>query len=217
VPIREGLGQVLKSSLAPQNSRNPVDAKAKAIINAVQDQTREIRNRARLAVWYILYNYYRSEVGKVSAIKYSESEPGLSTTRVGKGKSATGIVTVGRYFIEHTTHRYFARRVLQVGHELKHIDLWRAGMVGDVRKDEREFLAFCWEATAPEPPGTGRINHSTRVALIDAALGYLNCLDKNDRVKYHQGGQKLLELRQKHQSASGRPATRVPASCTRQG
>jgi hypothetical protein len=212
----EGLGQGPAPSPALQASQNPLDVRARAIISAAQDQTLGLYGRAVRAVWSIIRTYYPSEAGKVAAVIYLTREPGLNTTRVGRGASARGVIAVGPYFIEHTTSQYFARRVLQVGHELKHIDQWRAGMIGDARKDEREFLAFHWEATASEPPGTGRVSHSTRVALIDAALGYLNCLGRNDHARYHQQGQELLRLRPTHQAASGRPATPAPTSCTRQ-
>lgn len=215
LPMHERLGLVAETLRVPQACLNPLNERAKAIINIVQDQSRPIHRRAELAAWYILYNYYRSEVGKISAVMYLQSLPGLETTRAGRGADFRGILRVGRYFIDHITDRYFARRVLQVGHELKHIDQWRAGMTGSVSKDEREFLAFYWEATTPEKSGTGCISHSTRVALIDAALGYLNCLGANKHQEYRQHRQELLRLRQTHQAASGRQATPAPTSCTR--
>ncbi len=97
---------------------NPLDAKARAIIAAARDTTRGIWDRAVATVWNILRTYYPSEVGKVSAVIHVEGVPGLRTTRVGTGPTARGVISVGRYFVEHTTEPYFARRVLQAGHEL---------------------------------------------------------------------------------------------------
>ncbi len=87
--------------------------------------------------------------------------------------------------------------------------------MGSATKNEREFLAFYWEATVPEKPGTGCISHSTRVALIDAALGYLNCLGSSAGAKYRSEKEILLLLRKAHQDASGKPATAAPAKCSR--
>jgi hypothetical protein len=116
--------------------------------------------------------------------------------------------------VEHTDDQFFARRVLQVGHELRHIDQWRAGMVGPTRKAEREFLAHCWAALTPELPGTGCLPHATRVAIIDAALGNLNCLSASVRARYAQHERTLLALRQREQAASGRATTSAPTACT---
>jgi hypothetical protein len=107
-----------------------------------------IYGRAVRAVWSILRTYYPTEAAKVAAVVYSEGVQGLRTTRAGTGPTATGIITVGRTFVEHTTDRFFARRVLQVGHELRHIDQYRAGMIGPANKAKREFLAHSWTAFA---------------------------------------------------------------------
>ncbi len=214
--IGQGMGQLPMTAPPSRVVRSPLDAKARAIIAATQDTDSPIESRARRAVWYILYNYYHPEVGKVSAVIFNPKEKGLRTQRVGQGAGANATIAVGRCFIEQTTDRYFARRVLQVGHELQHINQYRAGMIGEAKQDEREFLAFYWEATTAEKPGTGRLSHSTRVDLIDAALGYLNCLNQTNQVKYTQHRSQLLHLRPTHQAASGRPATTAPTVCSRQ-
>ncbi len=104
--------------------------------------------------------------------------------------------------------------MLQVGHELQHIDQERAGLVGETNRHLREFLAFHWEATAPEAAGTGRVSHSTRVSLIDAALGNYNCLDAATKAQHQSKQQQLLTLRATEQAASHLPATAAPTTCS---
>jgi hypothetical protein len=128
--------------------------------------------------------------------------------------SITGTITVGRYFVDNTTSAGIARRVLQVGHELQHIDQQRSGKGGPTNRHLREFLAFHWEATAPEAAGTGRVSHATRVALIDAALGNYNCLDATEKTQHQTKQQELLTLRTTEQAASGQPATPAPTACS---
>jgi hypothetical protein len=125
----------------------------------------------------------------------------------------TGLIRVGDDFLTHMTPRHFPRRVLQVGHEVFHINQWRAGMAGAARKAEREFLAFNWEVTTPELPGTGCMQHATRVALIDAALGNFNCLGASQQQQYAQQRANLLTLRVREQTASGLPPTSPPTAC----
>ena len=211
-------GRLLRPKLgeAPVPSRcaNPIDATAKAIIAAAQDLSKPIDLRGRELVRAIVGSYFPAEAAKVSGVQFLESLPGLQTTSEGAGPGAQGLIRVGRYFVEHTDDQFFARRVLQVGHELRHIDQYRGGMVGPARKAEREFLAHCWAALTPELPGTGCMPHATRLAIIDAALGNLNCLSVPVRARYAQHERTLLALRQREQAASGLPATPAPASCT---
>jgi hypothetical protein len=189
-------------SSAPSGARAPaaactnaLDATAKAIIAAAQDPKLGIYGRAVRAVWSILRTYYPTEATKVAAIVYSEMVRGLQTTRAGTGPTATGIITVGRDFIDHTTDRFFARRVLQVGHELQHIDQYRAGMIGPANKAKREFLAHCWTALAAEKPGTGCVARATRMAIIDCALAYCHCMSAAERSRYTAHERRLLDLR----------------------
>jgi hypothetical protein len=121
--------------------RNPIDARAAAIIAAAQNQSEAIDVRGRELVRAICRTYFPSEGGKVSGVQFIEHLSGLETQSEGAGATARGLIRVGRYFVENTDDQLFARRVLQVGHELRHIDQWRAGMVGPARKAEREFLA----------------------------------------------------------------------------
>ena len=196
---------------------NPLDDKAKAIIAAAQDPILGIFGRAVQAVWSILRTYYPTEATKVAAVIYSDNiSSGLQTTRSGTGPTATGTITVSRDFIDHTTNEFFARRVLQVGHELQHIDQYRAGLIGPEYKSKREFLAHYWTAMAPEPPGTGCVSRATRVAIIDCALAYCNCMSSAERAPYAEHERRLLELRSQLQPrttwppASGMPACPPP-------
>jgi uncharacterized protein DUF4157 len=201
------------ATLRRQTTPNPIDPTAQAIITAAQATATPIEDRATQAVRAIIATYYASQASKVANVVYREAEPGLATTYSGTGASITGTITVGRYFVENTTSAGIARRVLQVGHELQHIDQQRAGMGGAAKRHLREFLAFHWEATAPEAAGTGRVSHSTRVALIDAALGNYNCLDDTEKSAQLTKQQQLLTLRASEQAASGQPATPAPTAC----
>ena len=202
------------AALRRQPSPTSIDPTAQAIITAAQTTSTPIADRATAAVRAIIDTYYGSQASKVAAIVYSDSEPGLATTYTGTGAAITGTITVGRYFVENTTRAGFARRVLQVGHELQHIDQQRSGMGGPTKRHLREFLAFHWEATAPEAAGTGRVSHASRVALIDAALSNYNCLDAAEKTQHQTKQQALLTLRTTEQAASGQPATSPPTACS---
>src|SRR4051794_30195395 len=102
------------------------DVHADAIVKKAQDSKVSLSDRAIEAVRSIVREYYDESM--LSDVTYDEKEPGLSTTPVGKGKDIKGKITVGKYFIEHIGA--FARRVLQVGHELQHVRQEREGMAG---------------------------------------------------------------------------------------
>jgi hypothetical protein len=80
----------------------------------------------------------------------------------------------------------------------------RRGMGGPKTAHLREFLAFTREALAPEVEGTGRVSHSTRVSLIDAALKHYYKTGKPDRDKHKDKRDKLLEAPKEHAAKSGR-------------
>jgi hypothetical protein len=198
---------------AASRCANPLDATARSIINAAQDPTLGIYGRAVRALWSILRTYYPTEATKVAAVVFSESVSGLQTTRAGTGPAATGIVTVGNDFIDHTNDEFFARRVLQVGHELQHIDQYRAGMIGPANKAKREFLAHYWTALAAEKPGTGCVNKATRVAMIDCALANCHCMSVTDRAPYAAHERRLLDLRAQLQPRTPWPPSAGMPSC----
>jgi hypothetical protein len=188
-----------------------LDATAQAIVDAAQNDKTPIATRATALVNAIIRDYYGDQATKVKAVTYQASQPGLETESSGKGAAATGTILVGDYFVTHADASGFARRVLQVGHELQHIDQWRAGLAGANKRHEREFLAFYWEAMAPARAGTGKVSHSTRINLIDGALGHLMCLD--DRGRFATQEKALLKEREAHEGGSGRDATPVPTEC----
>lgn len=195
-----------------QRDPNPVDDKAKAIIAKAKDTTKGVDQRAKEAVMDILRTYY--DTSKVSDVVYDESDPGLTTSPVGTGHDIKGSIAVGRYFVEHIDS--FARRILQVGHELQHIDQQRSGLGGAANKDKREFMAFSWEAQAQERAGTGRLPYAMRRDLIDSALGYFNCLPENDQKSFAADRDKLLKLREDVNGKGGNPATNPPTECKRE-
>lgn len=201
---------------APTCSRT-LDATAKAIIKDAQDPAYGKHSRAVRTVWSIVKTYYPTDVGLVSSVIFLSTEPGLSTTSVGSPPTIRGIIKVGPNFIDNTTERFFARRVLHVGHELQHIKQWRAGMRGPAYKHEREFLAHYWTATTREFPGTGCMQHATRVGSIDCALGNYHCMSAANQAKYAAWKKNLLALRLTEEAASGRSATLPRATCDTTG
>src|SRR5262249_32167692 len=162
---------------------NAIDARGAGIIAIAQDKSRPIDQRAIQVVRGIICQYYPNELSKVNDVVFEQPNSaapsgkfdGIITSSVGTGASATGTMDVSTSVVENVpTH--LAHEVLRVRHELDHIDQFRAGMGGDSRKHEREFLAHYAEATGVEQPGTGRMSAPTRINIIDAALKHFNCL-----------------------------------------
>jgi hypothetical protein len=194
-----------------------VDENAQRIINLAQDTSQPLGERAVAVVQAIINQYYAGDTSRISRITYRESEPGLGITYTGSGANTTGQLTVGRYFVENTTQAHFARRVAQVRHELEHVEQQRAGMRGESRQDEREFIAFYHEALFQEPAGTGRIQHSSRVQLIDAALGYYYCLSADLQEANTRRRDELITRRGEAVRRSGHSDLgAAPTSCQRQ-
>lgn len=189
---------------------NPLDDKAKAIIQAAKDTTKSIDQRAIEAVKSIVKTYY--DASMVDEVVYDEDDPGLTTSPVGKGKDIKGKISVGKYFIEHIDT--FARRVLQVGHELQHVEQQRAGMGGGGKRHEREFLAHIWTAQQQEKQGTGKVSHATRRDIIDEALKHYNCLTSDDQKHYETKKKELLKQRETESSASG-TSSEAPTECAK--
>lgn len=206
----------LEGSPAPTTAptcNRTLDATARAIINGAQDPAFGKHSRAVRTVWSIVRTYYPVDAGLVSSVVFLSTEPSLSTTSVGSPPTVRGVITVGSNFIDGSTERFFARRVLQVGHELQHIKQWRAGMRGAAFRNEREFLAHSWTATTQEFPGTGCMQHATRVGIIDCALGNYHCMNPADQAKYAAQMRNLLALRRTEEAASGRSATSPRVTC----
>lgn len=207
---RSTQGNQLQRQPKPKRS---IDASAQAIIDAAQDDktTPDIGKRATAAVESILKTYYPGEAAKVSDVIYEEKEPGLSTTPVGSGSNLTGKIFVGKAFVEQISS--FARRVLQVGHELQHVDQQRAGMGGGQNLNKREFLAFAWEALQQPKPGTGRLAYAMSRDLVDCALGYLYCLSGDEQKANDSKKAELLKKRDEVNGKGGNPSTEPPTTC----
>lgn len=163
---------------------NPLDEKALKIISFAQNKWLPKRFRAITVVKKIINAYFPEKKDYVKDIQYLPDIPGLKTTRVGEGPGATGIISVGDYFLDSTNSDFFARRVLQVEHELQHIEQYKTGMTGPDFKDEREFLAFYENAMAVEYQGTGRMPLRLRWGIINTALGYWLCLSDVKKEEY---------------------------------
>jgi hypothetical protein len=217
-PVYAGLRLAEPPSV--QTCSQTLDATAKAIVKDAQDPAYGKHSRAVQAVWNILKTYYPADASLVSSVIFLSTEPGLLTTSItsaGPPPNIRGMITVGPNFIDNTTERFFARRVLQVGHELQHIKQWRSGIVGGAFKNEREFLAHCWTAFAQEFPGTGCMYHKTRVSIIDCALGNYYCMSTANQAKYAPLVKNLLALRLTEEAASGNPASSPRATCDTSG
>ncbi len=161
----------------------------------------------------ILDTYYPDDRDLVKDVVYTASDRGLTTDSV-DSPTARGTIHVGRYFVEHATQGGgFARRVLQVMHELEHVRQHRRGMGGPAKKDEREFLAFRLEATAREARGTGNMDPGTRILLIDAALRHYNCLADDAKERYRSQQAELLTLRRQQKIENGGRGGDAPTGC----
>ena len=187
-----------------------LDDQAKAIIHAAQASSPGIDERAVAAVWAIINTYYADKKSLVSGVSYVASEPGLMTTAHGHGAKSTGSIEVGHYFITNTNESFFARRVLQVGHELEHVQQHRDGKGGEGHRHEREFLAFYHEALNPALAHTGRVSHATRVELMDQAIRNYNAMPDEQKKQYADKYQELLDRRHQEQRKSGHAATEPP-------
>jgi Domain of unknown function (DUF4157) len=200
--------------------KNALDAKAKAIIALAKDDKTKADERAVAIVKRIIKEYYAADEPLVDSIVYNNQEAGdgvKASQKFAKGsksEESTGIIYVGDKFLAGVDESHFARRVLQVGHEIEHIHQWREGLAGAHKSNEREFLAFYHEALSPEKPGTGRIQHSTRLRLIDAALGNYYCLDSTQQTTYTDKKKELLDNRATEIAAGGKPDTAdAPTAC----
>jgi hypothetical protein len=199
-----------------QEHSNPLDDKAKAIIAKAKDTKVDADKRAVQLVKDIIAEYYAGEAVKVDSVVFDDAKAGtgLDTQSVGSGATTKGKISVGNYFLNHVDS--FARRVLQVGHELEHIDQYRSGLAGGQNKNKREFLAFYDEAMAAEKPGTGRLSYATRLALIDAALGYYYCLSEDEQKSFDSKKQALLKRRDEVNGKGGNAPTNPPTRCKTQ-
>ncbi len=207
--LEQTAGNSFSEVLQCQKAKKTLDKKASDIIARAKDTTQPIDKRAVQVVWDIVREYW--DASKVKEIVYRENEAGLSATPIGKGNEIKGKIYVGEYFINSMDH--FARRVLQVGHELQHVDQQRAGMGGEKNIHKREFLAYCWEALAEEKAGTGRMPRATRRLLIDGALGNFYCLSTDKQKEFSAKKDELLERRKEINKKAGNDPTEPPTAC----
>jgi hypothetical protein len=188
-----------------------LDAGAQAIVTAAQDTKTPVADRAVALVRAILATYFAGDAGLVKAVVYDdERAAGGLNTESGNGNAAKGTISVGKDFLEQATEAGFARRVIQVDHELEHVRQHRSGLGGAGRSTLREFLAFSREALQAEVGGTGSIQHGTRLRLIDEALRLYNKLGDDDRKTYEGRRKALLDDREKHNGKGGHPRTEPP-------
>ena len=206
-------GMLVQRQPAGPATVGTLDARARAIIASAADRTVPAAQRAIQVVRSILATYFSADANLVDNVVYQATDPGLTTT-VATGPTAKGTIAVGDAFLAGTNQTHFARRVLQVDHELEHIRQHRRGMGGPATRAEREFLAFASEGLATEVAGTGRVTHATRVALIDEALRNYCRLTPELRTRYRSRQAALLAARATHQAASGQPATSPPTCAT---
>lgn len=208
-------------TLQREQASASLDANAQRIIDLSRGRGTR-RRRARAVVRAIIAQYFSQHASKISRITYGgRSHDGLEITfdRAGGGARMTGTISVSREFIDDFTERNFARRVLQVRHEIEHVEQVRSGMHGPEHSDQREFLAFFHEATATELPGTGLMRPSMRVRLIDAALGYYYCLSSALQNTYSNERDGLIRRRAEEVSRMSRSAQTnigpAPTMCRR--
>jgi len=194
--------------------KKTIDAQAQQIIDDATDTSVAAATRAAKAIKAIVTTYYPKSVGKFKTVTYDSSAKGLSVSSTGKGKTLQGEVTVGKDFLANIGPPYFARRVLQVGHEIIHVNQLRAGLGGGTNRALREFLAHCWTALAPSFAGTGCVSHSTRVGMIDCALRYYRCMSAAQQKPYGAKVKALLARRPLEIKASGNTFGPAPKTCS---
>ena len=196
----------------PARKSSKLDAKAKAIVDSAQDATKPAEQRAVQLVRSIIATYFAGDAAMVKDVVWdAKDENGLSTDAV-DGKNAKGTINVGPGFLRQASATGFARRVIQVDHELEHVRQHRAGgMGGPKNSDLREFLAFQREALQEELAGTGRVSHATRVSLIDEALRRYHKLSEDQQKTHAAKKQALLDERTEHDGKAGNPKTTSPS------
>lgn len=202
---------------ASSSGPNTLDARAQAIIAIANNSALSIESRAVQTGTEIICTYFPSLQGLVHAVQFDSrsGQHGLDVVSVGAGATTRGTIRVSERYVTDLPAN-FARKVLQMRHELQHVQQYRSGMAGRNRQDEREFLAFYEEALAVELQGTGRMNNPTRVRLIDGAIGYYFCLNPDIQTQYQTQYQNLLTRRSAVPRRRDRtPYNPVPNSCTR--
>ena len=203
---REGPAVATKSKFA-------LDTQAQAIVDAAQAKDAPENERAVKLVWAIINTYHSDKKDLIESVVFVADEKGLHTTPKRKDKKSEwrGTIEVGSSFLKQALARDgFSRRVLQVGHEIEHVEQHRQGMVGPEHYHEREFLAFYHEGIAPLKPGTGRIAHATRVDVLDQAIRHYNTFSKELKERYAAQYKDILARRVEEQKHGGNDPTDPP-------
>jgi hypothetical protein len=155
---------------APSQPPAGLSPTAQQIISDARSGPGSPGDRAVALVWAIINAYFRSQAGLVSSVVFTpELVSGLLTDVRGNGPQVTGKIEVSPEFLNRV-RQLLAHRILQVAHELEHVQQHRQGLAGAQNTALREFLAFAHEAFAQPPAGTGEVYHSTRIKMIDEAL-----------------------------------------------
>ena len=198
---------------------NALDEKAKKIISIAADTKKTAEQRAVAIVKAIIDEYYAADKPLVDSVVYDNAKAGTgvqASQKFAKGskpEESTGIIYVGDDFLKGVTEKHFARRVLQVGHEIEHIHQWREGLAGGHKANEREFLAFYHEATLPEKPGTGRMVPGTRLRLIHGALDNYVCMPAEKQTEHTTKQKTLIDTRKSIIDAGTKAEQEVPTTC----
>jgi hypothetical protein len=208
-------------SIQLDKDKNPLDEKAKKIIAIAKDESKKPEERTVAIATAIIDTYYASDKKLVDSVVFNNEKAGTGAhaeqkfSKTSKPEESTGIIYIGDVFLKGVTESGFARRVMQIGHEIEHIHQWREGLAGGHKQFEREFLAFYHEALLPEKPGTGRINDPTRLSLIDEALENYFCLSSEKQTE-HAGKKKELSAQRASIISGGTKAKKdEPKSCTK--
>jgi hypothetical protein len=234
-PIQNSDAIIQRQQASSQTqSTTSFDATSQSIVRGAQDSSRDPQLRAVTAVWRIIHEYYPGQGMNVNLVSFDDAKAktGLATEPHPAANPTSGRIFVGNAFLAGVqSPAGFAHHVLQVGHELEHIRQFQDPSLGPsaAKKDEREFLAFYHEALAAPVPHTGRFQHATRIAVIDQALGYYNCLasstdaDKQNAAKRYATNEQELLNRRTAEIADMRskgyinvPTALSPAVCRRQ-
>jgi hypothetical protein len=206
---------VAAGTVQRDDDKNPLDTNAKTII-ALAKGDKPAAERAVAIVKAIVDQYYAADKPLVDSVVYDNTKAGTGVRAVekfapsSKNEESTGTIYVGDSFLSGVDDAHFSRRVLQVGHEIEHIHQWREGLAGGQKSNEREFLAFYHEALLPEKPGTGRMQHSTRLSLIDEALKNYYCLAAKEQTTHESKKKELLDRRASEITAGGTASTADP-------
>jgi hypothetical protein len=207
-------------------SPNPLDDRAKKIIAIARDPKVSMKDRSRAVLRAIINTYFPGDNRLIESIDHFDvgSEPEgcedtvLCTTRVGAPpRPVKGTITiVGTRFLDESADEFsFARSVVRVRHELRHIHQYQnPNLIGSAHRHEREFLAFAAAAEEPELRGTGQMGADSRLTQLDGALDHYCKIDERARGPYKAQAARLRELRTKLLSRADNPQEHAtPPEC----